>query len=72
MFCEVLLCSRKKEFYKREGKSNVKREAKKNGKEGREAKIWERDSGEYLSGIRSLDAIIFTAIFHILQIWMWT
>ena len=72
MFCEVLLCSRKREFYKREGKSNVKDDAKKTEKRAERQKYGKETGGNISQGIRSLYVIIFTTIFHILQIWMWT
>ena len=49
MFCEILLCSRKREFYKREGKSNVKEDAKKTEKRQRGRNVGKR-LGEYFSG----------------------
>ena len=67
MFCEVLLCSRKREFYKREGKSNVKEDAKKTEKRAERQKYGKETGGNISQGV-----IIFTAIFYILQIWMWT
>jgi hypothetical protein len=66
-------CILKKEFYKREGKSNVKEGCKKDGKEGREAKNVEKRLERGISqGVRLMYFTIFTVIFHILQIWMWT
>ena len=50
MFCEVLLCSRKREFCKREGKNNVKDDAKKTEKRAERQK-YKKETGEgYLSG----------------------
>jgi hypothetical protein len=50
MFCEVLLYYKKKEFYKMEGKSNVKEAAKRTEKRAERQKI-EKETGEgYLSG----------------------
>ena len=49
MFCEVLLCSRKREFYKNEEKSNVKEDAKKTEKRVERQK-YGKETGEYLSG----------------------
>ena len=42
MFCEVLLYSREKKFYKREGKNNVKGGYKKDEKKGQKIN-WKRD-----------------------------
>jgi hypothetical protein len=47
MFCEVLLCSKKKEFYKREERSNV-RGGKKDGKKGERQKIGKETGEGYL------------------------
>ena len=43
MFGEVLLYSGKKEFYKREGKSNVKRGGKKTREKKGRREMWKRD-----------------------------
>ena len=48
MFCEVLLCSRKREFYKREGKSKVKEDAKKTEKRQRGRNVGKRLGGIFL------------------------
>ena len=50
MFCEVLLYSREKEFYKREGKSNVKRATKKMENGAERQKIGKETGEGYLSG----------------------
>ena len=72
MFCEVLLYSGKKEFYKREGKSNVKRGGKKTREKRAEEKCGKEIEEKYLSGVRLMYFTIFRVIFDILQIWMWT
>ena len=66
MFCEVLLYSREKEFYKREEKSNVKRAAERRKKGQRGRKLEKRLERGISQGVRSLYVIIFTAIFDIL------
>ena len=66
MFCEVLLYSREKEFYKREGKSNVKRAAERRKKGQRGRKLEKRLERGISQGVRLLYVIIFTAIFDIL------
>ena len=48
MFCEILLCSRKREFYKREGKSNVKDDAKKTEKRAERQKYGKETGGIFL------------------------
>ena len=69
MFCEVLLYSRTKEFYKRERKNNVKRGWLKDQKEQKaREEIRERVS----QGVRSIYFIVLTTKFDILRIWMWT
>ena len=50
MFCEVLLYSRKIEFYKREGKNNVKKAAKKTENGAERQKIGKKTEERYLSG----------------------
>ena len=67
MFRKVLPYSWTKGFYKREGKSNVKRrwtERQKFGKKGLERDITQ--------DVRTMYFTIFTIIFDILWIWMWT
>jgi hypothetical protein len=56
-------CILKKEFYKREGKSNVKGAAKKTENRAERQKIGKETGEGYLSGCY---VIIFTAIFDIL------
>ena len=70
MFCEVLLDSWTKEFYKREGKSNMKRTDKKRLKGERDRRLEKKLERGISQAVRSMYFPIFTAIFDILQIWM--
>ena len=57
IFCEVLLYSRKREFYKREGKSNVKEGAKKMERRAERQKYGKETGGSISQGVWSLYVI---------------
>ena len=64
MFCEVLLYSREKEFYKREGKSNVKRATKKMENGAERQKIGKETGEGNLSGCS-------VNVFHYIYSYIW-